>query len=90
MRRFPARCRWRVIPRNSALDAYDGLAIPVFCDAALRNLSEAGEFFDGAVNLFDGKFGRSRDFAIEQLSMLFQMLENEVGWHIEPFQNRFG
>ena len=73
---FPARCGWRVIARNPALNPMNGFAIPELSDVTLGNLAETGQLGDRKPNLFKGYLGRCRNFAIEQLAMFFQVLED--------------
>ncbi len=76
----------RVVPGNAALHAFDGLAVLIAGDGALRNFAEAGQLLDRQADLLDRQLRRCRNFAVEQLAVFFEMLEDYIGRHAEPFQ----
>ena len=70
---------------DAALDSGDRLAVAILGDRALRNLALAGQLGDRLVDRFKRDLGRRRDFAVEQLTVFFEVLEDEGGGHaVQP------
>ena len=72
----------RAIAGNAALDAGNGFAVTILGDRTLRDLALAGKLGDRLVNLFERDFDRRRNFAVEQLAVFFEVLEDEGGGHV--------
>lgn len=84
--RFSPRSRRRVIAGNPALQAFDRLPIAEARDGAERDLSETGKLVNRLANLFERNLCRGRDFAVEQLTVFLEMLENGGRGHVVSFQ----
>lgn len=86
VRRLASRCGGRVVAGDTALYAFDRLAVFIAGDGALRDFSTAGQVVDREADLLDRELGRCGDFAVEQLAVFLEMLEDYIGRHAEPFQ----
>ncbi len=83
MRRFSARRGGWVVTGDTALHAFDRLAITKLGNSAAGYFALTGQLVDGEADLFNGKLGRCRDLCIEQLAMFFQVLEDHIRSHVE-------
>lgn len=89
MRWLPARRSGWVVTGDTALYAFERLAIAKLGNGATGYFALTGQLVNGEADLFNGKLGRCRNLCIEQLAMFFQMLEDHIRRHVEPL-SRYG
>ena len=75
-----------VVTGDPALHSFHWFAIAISCDSTLRYLTLAREFFNCQTHLIQWNLGRRGNLAIKQLTVFFQVLENDSRRHFLPFQ----